>query len=65
MREVLLAPDARVARYMRPEALREAVEQHVAGKISRGYQLWSLLMLEFWHREVVEAKAPAALPAPR
>jgi asparagine synthase (glutamine-hydrolysing) len=64
-REVLLAPDARVARYMRPEALREAVEQHVAGKISRGYQLWSLLMLEFWHREVVEAKAPAALPAPR
>jgi asparagine synthase (glutamine-hydrolysing) len=58
-RDLLLARDARVGRYLRPEALREAVEQHVAGRISRGYQLWSLLMLELWHREVLEAKAPA------
>jgi asparagine synthase (glutamine-hydrolysing) len=55
-RELLLAPEARLARYLRPEALREALEQHGAGRISRGYQLWSLLMLELWQREVVEAK---------
>ena len=60
-RELLLSRDARVARYLRPEALRDAVEQHVAGRISRGYQLWSLLMLELWHREVLEAKSAAPL----
>lgn len=54
VRDVLLAPDARVSGYLDAEAIRTAFEEHVAGRISRGYQLWSLLMLELWHREVVE-----------
>ena len=55
-RDVLLARDARVHAYFRPAQLRRAIDEHVAGRISRGYQLWALLTLELWHREVVDAR---------
>jgi asparagine synthase (glutamine-hydrolysing) len=60
-REHLLARDARIARWFEPKALARALEDHVAGRIGFGYQLWSLLMLELWLREVVEAPADAPL----
>jgi asparagine synthase (glutamine-hydrolysing) len=60
-REHLLARDARVARWLEPKALSRALADHVAGRIAFGYQLWSLLMLELWLREVVEAPADAPL----
>lgn len=52
--DVLLAGDARVGAYLDIHALRRAYAEHLSGKISRGYQLWSLLMLELWHRNVVD-----------
>ena len=51
----LLAGDARIARWFEGKALSRALEDHVAGRIAFGYPLWSLLMLELWLREVVEA----------
>jgi asparagine synthase (glutamine-hydrolysing) len=53
-REALLAPGARVHAYLRREALAEALDHHAAGRIRLGFQLWALLMLELWHREVVD-----------
>jgi asparagine synthase (glutamine-hydrolysing) len=60
-REHLLASDARVRRWLDPKPLARALEAHVEGRIAFGYQLWSLLMLELWLREVVEAPAAAPL----
>ena len=61
-RDLLLAPDARVGAYFRRDMLDRAVREHVTGTISRGYQLWSLVMLELWHREVVESATLSGPP---
>jgi asparagine synthase (glutamine-hydrolysing) len=60
-REHLVARGARIHRWFQPAVLARSLEDHVAGRIGFGYQLWSLLMLELWLREVVEAPADAPL----
>jgi asparagine synthase (glutamine-hydrolysing) len=46
---------------MRSESVRQLVEAHVARRADYTHHLWVLLMLELWHREFVDAPAPAAL----
>jgi len=53
-RELLLSSESRIHRYLRRDALERLVSLHVAGRLELGSQLWSLIMLELWHREVVE-----------
>jgi asparagine synthase (glutamine-hydrolysing) len=60
-REHLLAREARIHRWLDRGALARAVDAHVGGQIGFGHQLWSLLMLELWLREVVEAPQEAPL----
>jgi len=48
--DTLLA-NARVGRWLRPEAIRTLFEQHVAGQADHGHQLWTLLTLELWLRK--------------
>ncbi len=55
-RDLLLAPDARVGAYFERRVLQRYVEEHVVGRIARGYQIFALVMLELWHREVVEQR---------
>jgi asparagine synthase (glutamine-hydrolysing) len=59
-RDLLLSSDARVGAYFQREVLERYLEEHVAGRIHRAYQIFALVMLELWHREVVELRAPAA-----
>ncbi|MBI3522183.1 MAG: asparagine synthase (glutamine-hydrolyzing) [Chloroflexi bacterium] len=40
--------------YFRPERVRALYEDHRAGRADHGARLWSLLMLELWHRELVD-----------
>ena len=40
--------------YFRPEAIREMVETHLAGRDQFKYLLWDLLMLEEWHRTFID-----------
>jgi len=47
----LLAPDARVANYLRQPEIRRLWELHQAGKRDFGSILWTLLMFELWHRK--------------
>jgi asparagine synthase (glutamine-hydrolysing) len=61
-REQLLGSDARIGRWFQPARVARMLEDHVAGRVLYGYQLWTLLMLELWHREVVEAPARTADP---
>ena len=36
--------------YFQPETVKGMVKEHLAGKKDNAFQLWSLLMLELWHR---------------
>jgi asparagine synthase (glutamine-hydrolysing) len=54
-RESLLARDARVLRWFEPTALARIADDHFAGRNLMGHQLFTLLMLELWLREVVES----------
>lgn len=55
--DLLLSPGARVAQYLRPDAIADVVRGNDASGGS-GNRVWALLMLELWHREVQEGAAP-------
>lgn len=53
LKDTLLAADARVGAYLDLAAVGRVVERHQRGE-ELSSQVWSLLMLEMWHREVVD-----------
>ncbi len=53
-RELLLDPRAAVATYVRPAHVQGLLAAHAAGRGRWGARLWTLLVFECWHREVVE-----------
>jgi asparagine synthase (glutamine-hydrolysing) len=59
-RDVLLDPEAVDRGWFRVGAVRNLLDKHVSGHEDRGAQIWSLLFLELWQREVV-APRPAML----
>lgn len=52
--DTILSERALARGYFRPAVLRSLVEAHQAGRADHGHRLWALLMLELWHREVIE-----------
>jgi len=60
---VLLDGRARGRGYFRPEAVRRYLDDHVAGRAHHHFRLWSLLMLELWHRAFIDSR-PAAPAGP-
>jgi asparagine synthase (glutamine-hydrolysing) len=60
-RDLLLDATARERGYFRPEAVRGLLDDHVASRADNSQALWTLLVLELWHREV--ADAPPDRPA--
>lgn len=56
-RDVLLDERCLGRGYFRPEAVRNLVEDHQSGRYDHSYRLWSLLVLELWQREWLDAKA--------
>jgi asparagine synthase (glutamine-hydrolysing) len=65
--DALLDPVARSRGYFRPDAVGDLLDRHVAGTEDLSQPLWTLLMLELWHREFVdqepEAEPPSTMPA--
>jgi asparagine synthase (glutamine-hydrolysing) len=51
--------------YFRREALRRLLDEHAAGQFDHSHRLWSLLCLELWHRQWLDAHSsqPAASTA--
>ncbi|MDP9067848.1 MAG: asparagine synthase (glutamine-hydrolyzing) [Actinomycetota bacterium] len=65
LRESLLSERSLERGYFDPVVLRRVVDQHLAGGADHGAQLWALMMLEMWHREVVEApRSSVVQPSP-
>jgi asparagine synthase (glutamine-hydrolysing) len=54
--DALLDPVARGRGWFRPEAVRGLLDRHVEGIEDRSQAIWALLMLELWHREVVDRR---------
>jgi asparagine synthase (glutamine-hydrolysing) len=50
---VVLSDTALQRGYLRPEATRALVDEHLAG-VDHTHRLWSLVMLELWHREFID-----------
>jgi len=56
--DVLLSKPARERGYFRPEAIQAMLDQHSRGQANWQFHLWSLLMLELWQLNCVEAARP-------
>ncbi|MEE8111014.1 MAG: asparagine synthase-related protein, partial [bacterium] len=54
--EILLDPSALRRGYFREEGVRTLLEDHAAGREDHGFLIWSLLVLELWHRHVLESR---------
>jgi len=50
--------------YFQPEAIRRLVMEHLEHRADHSFQLWNLLMLELWHREIADA-SPSLMPVER
>jgi asparagine synthase (glutamine-hydrolysing) len=48
VRAILLAPDARLGRYLRSDRIHSLVQAHARGEADHGKRLWALLNLEVW-----------------
>lgn len=63
VREILLDERARSRGYFRPEFVARLIDEHARGVRAWDQHLWSLLMLEMWHRTYVDGRPqPVAKP---
>jgi asparagine synthase (glutamine-hydrolysing) len=58
--EVLTDPGTLKRGYFREDRMRAFLDDHLEGTREYGMQLWGLMMLELWHREVVDAPSSAS-----
>jgi asparagine synthase (glutamine-hydrolysing) len=63
LRDSLLSSESTGRGYFVAKEVEKLVEDHIEGRADHSPKLWNLLMLEMWHREVVER--PQRTPAPR
>jgi asparagine synthase (glutamine-hydrolysing) len=53
-REILLDPRTLDRGYVRPSSLKSLLDAHDSGGGDRSFQIWALLMLELWHRDLAD-----------
>jgi asparagine synthase (glutamine-hydrolysing) len=52
--DYVLSPTAMQRGYFEPSAVRRLAEEHIQGRADHGARLWTLLMLELWHRALLD-----------
>jgi asparagine synthase (glutamine-hydrolysing) len=61
--DVLLDRRAVQRGFFKPEVVRRYLEEHTAGVRHHHVPLWSMLMLELWHRMFIDRACPTEAPA--
>lgn len=56
LEDTILSPRALQRGYFRPEAVRALVAEHCSERRDHTQRLWALVMLEQWHRELVDRR---------
>jgi asparagine synthase (glutamine-hydrolysing) len=56
LRDVLLSPDSLSRGVIRPEMIRQYVDEHIAGTFDHSFQVWTLLMMELWFKRFIDSK---------
>jgi asparagine synthase (glutamine-hydrolysing) len=56
--ERIVAPDARINELVRPEVVRTVFDEHLAGRADHEHQLWLLLTMELWLRNLERLTRP-------
>jgi asparagine synthase (glutamine-hydrolysing) len=51
---ILLEPKTLQRGYLNPSAVRQLVNEHLAGRRDYGQELWLMLIFELWHRNFLE-----------
>jgi asparagine synthase (glutamine-hydrolysing) len=59
-RDILLDPASIRRGYFRRDVVENLIEDHRAGRRNNATRLWALLMLEHWHREILEGSRARA-----
>jgi asparagine synthase (glutamine-hydrolysing) len=54
VRETLLSKKSLGRGYFKPEAISDMVSEHIEGRSDCAYKLWTLLMLELWHKRFID-----------
>jgi asparagine synthase (glutamine-hydrolysing) len=62
--DVVLGRRAIERGYFKAEALRRLVDEHESGRFGWQHHLWNLVVLEVWHREVVDTPLNVSGPVP-
>jgi asparagine synthase (glutamine-hydrolysing) len=60
MLDTVVSPDARSRDYLNVAEVERTVREHLGLVADHSRALWTILMLELWHREVVEARPVAS-----
>jgi asparagine synthase (glutamine-hydrolysing) len=60
--DLLLDGTARGRGLFRAAEVERLLAEHVGGRRDHGHRLWTLVMLELWHRFYVDAEAPPSSP---
>ncbi|MDP6483242.1 MAG: asparagine synthase (glutamine-hydrolyzing) [Nitrospinota bacterium] len=60
-REILLDPSALRRGYFREDAVTSMMDDHAEGRADHGFLIWNLLVLELWHRHVLEGRGKPRL----
>jgi asparagine synthase (glutamine-hydrolysing) len=58
--EILLDRETLDRGYFRPEYVRSTLETHLAGREDASPRIWALIVLELWHREVLDGDPGSA-----
>jgi asparagine synthase (glutamine-hydrolysing) len=64
VREILLSPSAASRGYFRPSAVEKLIHQHNSELFDNTYKLYSLLILELWHRVFIDDRHHALHSSP-
>ena len=59
-RDVLLDPRSLGRGYFKSEIVSGLLEEHATGSADHSQGIWTLLVLELWHRDFVDAPSPVA-----